>query len=124
MKLRIKGNTIRLRLTQGEVDEFRVHGKVSDQLNFGGGSPAILHYILERHPEIKELTAVFTVDAITVQVPEITARAWVDTDQVGFDNRETDRRLPEPYILVEKDFQCLHKRPHEDESDHFPNPLA
>jgi hypothetical protein len=27
-------------------------------------------------------------------------------------------------ILIEKDFQCLHKRAGEDETDNFPNPRA
>ena len=38
MKLRIKGDSLRLRLTQGEVRELAQRGVVSDQVRFGPGA--------------------------------------------------------------------------------------
>ncbi|THD69599.1 hypothetical protein E7Z59_04535 [Robertkochia marina] len=124
MKLRIKGDTIRMRLTQGEVDEFRNTGRVTDTTTFSTPSSSSLEYALVTEENGRELCASFSNNSITIHVPKAIARKWTETGQVGFDNREKEGVLPTPYILVEKDFKCLHKRPNEDESDHFPNPLS
>lgn len=124
MKLRIKGSTIRLRLTQGEVDTFRDEGKVVDTTVFHTPGSASLRYVLESSEETKALQAYFENNTLLIKVPATVAGQWTGTEQVGFSNETEGAPLPVPYILVEKDFQCLHKRPHEDESDHFPNPMA
>ncbi len=46
MKLRIRGNSVRLRLTRGEVEDFDREGRVEDAAQFGPG--ARLAYALER----------------------------------------------------------------------------
>ena len=122
MKLRIKGDSIRLRLTQGEVSIFRDSGKVKDTLNFGGGG--FLDYVLESCPDCSLPEADFSENTLTVRVPEHQAMKWTDTDLVGFNNESPANRGSIPFILIEKDFQCLHDRPREDESDNFPNPMA
>lgn len=124
MKLRVKGNTIRLRLTQGEVDAFRDSGRVSERVDFTGQGSVAFEYRLERCSGSNRLDAEFTENTLTVKVPADLAGKWTSTNLIGFDNKESEEVLPALYILVEKDFQCLHKRPHEDESDHFPNPMA
>src|SRR5690349_11573414 len=38
MKLRIKGSSLRLRLTQGEVRQLEAQGEVAEQVEFGAGA--------------------------------------------------------------------------------------
>ncbi len=121
MKLRIKGNALRLRLTQTEVQTFGATGYVADAIQFGPGAEQQLQYILQR-VEKAELTVSFTGTQIKLSVPAKIASTWTTTDQVGFEQKININGQDELLILVEKDFQCLQDRPHEDESDMFPNP--
>ena len=117
MKLRIKGNTIRFRLTQTELDKINT-GSVEDQIGFPGGNS--LTYKIQKG---KSYAAEFVQDVLTITVPAEIINDWVTTDKVGIENSVglTDgSRLD---ILLEKDFKCLTERPTEDESDMFPNPL-
>ncbi|MCR9141498.1 MAG: hypothetical protein NXI24_04540 [bacterium] len=132
MKLRIKGNSIRLRLTQSEVEIFGREGRVADCVQFG--PIRSLTYVLLRDAQARTPVAEYTGDEVRVLVPEETATQWVDSEQVGFRGEMQLAALPTDAgagpgdrilrILVEKDFQCLVSRPHEDESDHYVNPLA
>ena len=42
MKLRIKGNSIRLRLLRSEVERFTANGKISEEVRFGPGTAQAL----------------------------------------------------------------------------------
>jgi hypothetical protein len=121
MKLRIKGSTLRLRLTQSEVHELHAQGEVADHVHFGGG--AVLTYRLRREKNNKEITASYSDNVIEIQIPERQARQWCQTDEVSL---LQTRQLPEGElrIAVEKDFACLAPRVEEDESDNFPHPAA
>lgn len=125
MKLRIHRNSIRLRLSQTDIAEFERTGLCSEELLFTNSS---LKYILKQAAEedqLKEPTVDLQVNAVIVTVPFVMGRKWVNSDEVGFHNKAHEHEdSQEISILVEKDFQCLHKRPMEDESDSFPNPLA
>lgn len=124
MKLRIKGNTLRLRLNQEEVNAFKEEGSVRSVTSFDLSGTRQLIYMLEKCSDCEKPQASFSHNMIVVKVPEALAVEWTDTDRVGFHNDEDPEGGSSLYILVEKDFQCLHKRPHEDESSNFPNPLA
>ncbi|TRZ42279.1 DUF7009 family protein [Robertkochia solimangrovi] len=124
MKLRIKGNTIRLRLSQGEVHTFWDQGSVSDFTVFDPITQYGLTYELRYDRDTRVVSAVYKEGRIQVNVPPGIAEEWATTEQVGFQNEEIPGEEFELHILVEKDFQCLHKRPNEDETDNFPNPLA
>lgn len=116
MKIRINGNFVRLRLSQSELDLFESNGHVGDAIQFGNRS--LTYQLVSSNQE--EVSVDFDGSNISVQVPKDLGSQWTKTDLVGFENADqTNVR-----ILVEKDFQCLHKRPGEDESDNFPNPAA
>lgn len=117
MKIRINGNFVRLRLTQSEVEQFGTAGIVKSYILFGQEK---LIYELLAVEAIHDLSARFTENRISVQVPVSMADQWSTSDIVSMENKDQTQLR----ILVEKDFQCLHPRADEDESDHFPNPLV
>ena len=121
MKIRIKGNSIRLRLTQNEVKNFGDHGSISEQTQFGSNEKESLIYTLKKE-RIEHLTAVFEHNEIKILVPFSDAANWVETEQVGIENSISLNNTTELKILIEKDFKCLSEREGEDESDSFPHP--
>ena len=121
MKLRIKGNSIRLRLTQNEINEFKEKGIVIEVVKFGISSESQMHYIIQKTDK-SEIYATFDSNKMMINVPNAIAEKWVLTNQVGFENRMMINDKEDLFILVEKDYKCLQPRDHEDESDMFPHP--
>jgi hypothetical protein len=121
MKLRIRGSSLRLRLTQAEVKQLETEGEVAEQVNFGPG--AVLTYRLYSDLKNSEINATYTDDVIEIRIPERVALKWCRTDQVSLAHSQplADGELK---IAVEKDFACLAPRTEEDESDNFPHPNA
>lgn len=122
MKLRIKGNSIRLRLTQGEVKEFEEKGIVEEIVKFGNTPNSKMHYLIQK-TESGEIHATFESNRMTVNIPNSIAEKWTKTNQVGFETQMKINEKEDLFILVEKDFKCLQPRKHEDENDMFPNPI-
>lgn len=119
MKIRIKGNSIRLRLTKTEITNFGEQGSIEERTLFAGG--IFLSYKLQRQPGIDELKASYSENRITVLVPEAMAQEWVATDIVGFENKMDTGNGEQLFLLIEKDWVCLDNT-FEDQSDNFPNP--
>lgn len=121
MKLRIRGNSIRIRVTQSEIDEIAADGEVRETVDFGD---ATLTYALVRGAFDSEPSASFRDNVITLRLPAETVRQWVETQQVSIRASQRLEDGGELQLLVEKDFACLEPRPGEDESDMFPHPEA
>ncbi len=121
MKIRIKDQSIRFRLTQSEVKTFKETGKINAQTHF---SQATFGYQLIRSKDLEKVQVSFQENIIKVQVPIAIATEWTDTNLVGFEENMKVDENKTLKILVEKDFQCLEQRPNEDESDNYPNPLS
>ncbi len=120
MKLRIKGNSIRIRLSMSEVERFAREGAVSETLSFG---PNELRYVLKRSGTHDTLSAAMSGDTLTMYLPCAMADVWTETSEVGFSYRQDNGVEGGLFLLLEKDFQCLDDSI-EDQSDNFPNPLA
>jgi len=115
MKLRIEDDTLRLRLSGGEVQEFARTGQVTATVHFGVGPDQHLRYSLQRGsepaeslPNVEPVQVHYALGALTVRVPFALAKTWVETDEIGFSH---DLPLPEHQhlrILVEKDLDCRH----------------
>jgi hypothetical protein len=121
VKLRVRDNSIRLRLTQTEVSKLDANGRVCARICFPNGTT--LEYALESSTAVSAPATNFTDGALTVCLPAPAVRAWASSDQVSI---ASDQELADGgclQILVEKDFACLAPRPGEDESDMFPHPL-
>jgi hypothetical protein len=121
MKLRIKGNSIRLRLTQPEVSDFARNARVEDSISFGNRR---LTYALIKLNQAKEISASFENDRIEIAVPAALAEQWTQNSQTGFAAEQKSSGGETLKILVEKDFACLTAREGEDESDAYPHPQA
>lgn len=118
MKFRIKGNSIRLRLTKTDVANLANQGKIEDRVNF---VQSALSYALASNAAIPKMTASFDKNQVLVEIPESDVKTWPINDIVGF---EATMPLPDGnslYILIEKDFACL-DHTHEDQSDNYENP--
>ena len=122
MKLRIRDNSIRLRLTQTEVDRLMREGLVSAQTGFADGD--VFRYSLESSPASVKPEASFSKSGIAVRVPESEVLAWSSSNQVSMTGSQTLDDGQTLEILIEKDFACLAPRTGEDESDMFPHPSA
>jgi hypothetical protein len=116
MKLRVHENSLRLRLSRTEVEQFASAGRVECAVDFGGG--AALRYAIESSADTKEPRAIFEGGRIRVLVPSAAAREWAETERVGIEAAPVEG----PRILVEKDFQCLHSGV--EEADTYPNPMS
>jgi hypothetical protein len=121
MKLRIHENSLRLRLTQKEVAQFRRSGRVDAAVYFAPGR--ILSYSMESLPDATEVSADFDDRAIRILIPTSIAIQWVDSNDIGIQAVQPIGEAVQLALLIEKDFQCLH-RTDEQESDAYPNPLA
>ena len=136
MKLRIRGNSLRLRLLRGEVEQFGKTGRVVETIRFGASPAAHLSYVLETDGEVKQIITHFADNRITVKIPEPIARKWVETDEITLkseqpienskqsgasDNGDSENVLK---ILIEKDFVCLDRKDDPDNSDAFPHPTG
>jgi len=120
MKIRIKSNSIRLRLTKTEVDNFAANGFVEEKTEFGNN---YFLYRVESSAYHPELAAAYQGNIITVFIPTAIAQNWTSTDLVGFENKMDISNNKQLFLLVEKDFVCLDNT-FEDQSDNFPNPNA
>ena len=119
MKLRIKGASLRLRLTQGELARLGSGETLEEQVPFPGGA---LRYRLRRAP-VARIEADFGAAGIEVRVPEAEAARWCGTDLVTL-SAEQGGPGGTLRVTLEKDFACLAPRSEEDESDNFPHPQA
>ena len=122
MKLRIQGNSLRLRLTQSEVEAFGERGHVEEHIRFRPGE--FMVYTLEASDVVGHMDAHYGEGRVTIRVPSGQVAAWVETNQVGMEGEqpiEGDERLT---ILVEKDFKCLHGPAERQEEDAFPHPAT
>lgn len=116
MKLRLRHNSIRMRLSRSELESFKESGLAEDSVEFPS-TPLV--YILNSSDECKEIQASFNNGWITVNVPAAMGRKWAESDQVGIENKY--RGIS---ILIEKDWACLERRPGDEEenTDTFPRP--
>lgn len=121
MKLRLRGDSLRLRLTQTEVQTLLDQGAWQDATTLGAAAGLQLIYRVERSTEGGPAVAYAAGPegtVVTVRIPSTEAATWASTSQVGI-------YFNEPWglkVAIEKDFRCLDPDRDEDESDNFSNP--
>jgi len=122
LKLRIRDNSIRLRLTRSEVELVRNDGLVRGRVPFAGRNN--FDYVLESSPATVKPEAHISNNVLTVRIPEAEIISWSDSDEVSISASQILDGGDQLNILVEKDFACLAPREGEDEADMYPHPEA
>ncbi len=115
MKLRLLGNTVRLRMARSEVEQLTESGIVEEAVEF---LPHPLVYMIHISKENNQIEASFLNGWITISVPEKIAREWAAGNEVGI--RGSFRGVS---VLIEKDWNCLHGDEPQNQ-DRFPRPAA
>ena len=121
MKLRIKGNSLRLRVSPSELDRLSKGQRIEETIHFGSEPDAKLTYALELDKGIDHLTVKYGPHIVTVQIPFQLAYSWATSALVGLSGCVDLGPAGTLDVLVEKDFACLERR-NEDIDDTFPNP--
>lgn len=118
MKIRIKGNSVRIRLSRSEVARITTVGYVEERTQFVNNA---FIYALQRTDEGTELSADYEAGKMTMHVPKSLIQDWDVNDIITFDNHMKISDTEELYLLLEKDFQCLDQTT-EDQTDNYINP--
>lgn len=120
MKLRIRGNSVRLRVTKGELAAIAEAGAAEDAVRF---SPdAVLRYRVEVKPS-GDVEAELKPPLLRVVLPQERVQQWLKPDEVSIQAEQAIGGGEVLKILVEKDYTCLAPRGDgEDDSDLFANP--
>jgi hypothetical protein len=116
MKLRFRGNGVRLRVNQHEVDELAAGRGLSESVHFPGGTS--LSYTVEPFSG-PEPVVTFEKSVIRVSVPSPVFTAWAHREDIGlyFDFPGGHSALQ---VAIEKDLECLHGPKEERDPDAFP----
>lgn len=120
MKIRMEGNSLRLRLRRSEVELLAQGKAVRESVAFPEGS---WEYTLEAAPGTSRPGARLLDHGITVTLPQDWAQPWADSPQVGFEHNLALQTGGSLHLLIEKDFVCLDRDP-AGQQDQFPNPKA
>lgn len=123
MKLRIRGNALRLRLTRPEVAAVCNGETVENSIALGPTPAHCLTYRVQAGGHGSGVSVCYAENIVSVSLPGALAKEWGETDRVGVYGEEKWGELS-LQIAVEKDFKCLDKRKGEDEDGAYPHPLT
>jgi hypothetical protein len=123
MKIRIKGNSLRLRLLRSEVARFLAGDCLKETIHFTQEANGMFTYTLQRDPAVSLPTVKYIGSIVTILIPANQANTWGVSDQVGIAERISLGEFGSLALLIEKDFACL-DRSEEDNKDTFANPNA
>jgi hypothetical protein len=123
MKLRIRGDSMRLRLKRSEVDLLATGASIVEETHFPG---AVLTYRLDVSDN-SSISANFDNGSLVVSLPRLKVLDWASTDEVSLFTEQQLSGSGSLSLLIEKDFKCLepgHHRECADDEDTFPHPGA
>ena len=123
MKLRIKGDSLRLRISRSEVERLLAGDCLEDTIHFAPEPNAMFTYALREEPSVTRPTVQYAGNKVTILIPPEQANGWGVTDQVGIAEDISLGDIGTLALLIEKDFACL-DRSDEDNRDTFSNPNA
>jgi hypothetical protein len=105
MKLRIRGNSLRLRVSRTELLQIAEQGSAEDSIRFAPGTE--WRYGIDVKPA-GDVAAQFAANSLRVVLPKARVEQWLD-DRGR--HRGNSRSATESAILVEKDYTCPRRGP-------------
>jgi len=121
MKLRIKDNSLRFRISQSELADLVDSGRTEKTIYFASDGDSRLTYALQCRPASTHATLLYQPGKITVVLSKDEVNAWGESEQVGIYTTVDVYPHGTLDILVEKDYACLDLSD-ADNHDTFPNP--
>jgi hypothetical protein len=122
MKLRIKGNSLRLRVSRSELARVLAGERIAETIRFAAAPEAKLTYALECGTHQGGTSVRYGAQEVTVSLSEEQAQSWSQESEVGVYTQVDLAAEGALEVIVEKDFACL-DRSDEDNKDTFANPL-
>jgi hypothetical protein len=121
MKLRIKDNSLRFRVSQSELASLVDSGRIEKTIYFASDEHSRLTYSLECRSSSTHATLLYHPQKVTLVLPKDEVKAWGGSDQVGIYTTADVGPHGTLDLLVEKDYACLDLSD-ADNHDTFPNP--
>lgn len=107
MKLSIKGNSLRLRVSRSEVAKVRRGERVAETIQFTSDVAARFTHASKRDPSVTTPTVRYEAAEVTVLIPDDQALTGCLTDQVGIVENVSLGSQGALDLIVEKDFARL-----------------
>jgi len=123
MKIRIKDNSVRFRLSASDLKKLRKKGEIVSECRFGTSQVFKYSVVSKKGGNSEYLCIDLKKNHIKIELSASDVKEWIKSDLEGFDAEMDNGSKGGLYVLIEKDWQCLTPRD-EDESDLFPNPNA
>lgn len=118
MKVRFHGSSIRLRLTQGEVELVAAGKPVQSSTPIAADQ--VFCVLLAPDVDAKAARTTFAPTALEIHAPAGQLTAWAKSNDEGIYYEQPVPGHPPLKIAFEKDYACLHKP--DENLDTFPNP--
>ncbi|MDM7922505.1 MAG: hypothetical protein QUS14_09425 [Pyrinomonadaceae bacterium] len=119
MKIRIRGNSIRLRLGQTEAAMLARGETVEEFTDLGTGQRFVYAVTVK---DAAAITASFADGRLEVSIPAVRAAEWAEGGDVSLEASQRTSDGGKLQITIEKDFACLKPRGPEEDRDSFPHP--
>ena len=123
MKLRMQGNSIRLRVTRSELSRLQTGQRLDEAVRFGSRPGMTLGYSLQAGTQADPIVVTFEAQQILVTMSGEQLENWSSEHQVGVYASLPIDSSATLEVAIEKDFACL-DRSDEHNTDTFANPLA
>ena len=83
MKLRIKGNSLRLRITPSELNRLLETGRIEETIHFASGENARLTYALEHAADASSIGVRYSPQEVALVLSSRDVRRWAGAQDVG-----------------------------------------
>lgn len=108
MKLRIEADSLRIRVSEGELAAFQRDGRLEDKARFGPG--IALTYCLVRDQSTTDPRANLDGGAIHIRLPADACDTWCTSDEETIHGRQAIGGDEQLDITVEKDFSWFKRK--------------
>src|ERR1700759_477930 len=106
MKLRIKGNSLRLRVSRSEVARLLAGDCLEDTIHFAPEASAKFTYALQQEPLVSRPSVQYAGNKVRFLIPAEQAHEWGIPDQVGIAEDISLGGIGTLALLIEKYCAC------------------